>query len=98
MPIDGTGYGKSQYWEWNARNIAQSEDEACKHLFDSLPKVTFKYDSNINNTYHLSFRVKCPKCRQRFYRTETILRRKFIEFYAMDSSEDVKLEQDLKKL
>lgn len=81
MPIDGHGYGKSQYWEWKAKEVAESEDEGCKHLATHLPKVTFKYDSKANENYYLRFRVKCPKCRQRFYATENILINKFMEFY-----------------
>jgi hypothetical protein len=99
MPIDGNGYGKSQYWEYKAREIANKQDEGCKHLSEHLPKVTFKYDSKANDDFYLRFRVKCPKCRHRFYATEKILINKFMEFYGQISLSDKEMSrEDLEKL
>ena len=93
IPYDGIGYGKSQYWEYKAKEIAGEQDEGCKHLEHHLPKVTIKYDSKPNDDFYLRFRVKCPKCRQRFYTTEIKLRDKFMEFYGMKYLSDKGISQ-----
>jgi len=90
IPIDKSGYGKAQYWEKTAKDIADEHDESCEHLCNYLPKVTFKYDSKINDDFYMRFRVRCTKCKQRFYTTEIVLRTRFIEFYGLESLADKK--------
>lgn len=84
MPINGNGYGNSHYWEHAAKEIAQEGDEGCKHLYQTLPKVMFKYESQPNDDFYLRFRVKCSACKIRFYNTEETLKKRFIDFYKLN--------------
>lgn len=81
MPIDGTGYGRSYYWEWKAKNIALDNDEACKHFFSHFPVVKIEYKTPKNGDNGLKLRVKCSACDAKFKITEQALKAKFLNFY-----------------
>lgn len=81
MIQDGTGYGRSHYWEWKAKEIALEHDEACKHFFGNFPIVKIKYETPKNGIDGLKLRVKCKSCDTKFPNTEEFLKKKFLEFY-----------------
>lgn len=71
---------RSIYWEWKAREIAFEHNETCKHMFDYLPIVYFKYQTTPEGFYS-RYKIKCGHCKQKFPTTEKILKDKFKEFY-----------------
>lgn len=81
MPMDGTGYGRSTYWEWKAKELALEHNEMCTHFFLHFPIVKIKYKTCANGQEGLKLRVKCDGCHNKFPATEDALTKKFKEFY-----------------
>lgn len=81
ITYDGTGYGRSRYWEWKAKEIALEHNEMCTHFFLHFPVVKIKYKTPQNGADGLKMRVKCDACEMKFPTTEQFLKKKFLEFY-----------------
>lgn len=80
MIQDGWGYGKSNCWRYQAKNIAHQLNEECKHIDTPAFDVKITWVDN-QNTKYVGFKVKCVTCGSKFYETRKRLTNKFLEFY-----------------
>lgn len=79
IPQDGTGYGRSLYWEMKTKQLARKNNEFC-HCWDfNNPVITFSTDG----TYKAS--ISCEKseieCRKDFHKTDEKLTELFKRHY-----------------
>jgi len=77
MIQDGWGYGRSSFWEYNAKIIIRDQKEECDHLSEIF--VNIMYDAKLEN--NINFDVRCDKCHAEFTKTRDILTKKFLQFY-----------------
>ncbi len=80
MPYDGSGYGKSSYWEWQLKSIARNNGEWCPCWENKTPLLKFKSDDDV-----IRLKIKCLSksilCKQCFPNTEKALKELFIKMY-----------------
>lgn len=79
IPGDGTGYGRSLYWEQQAKQIAKNKLEYCRCWDFINPIIHFSTDG----TYKLFVACKSSSltCTKDFQKTDKALTKKFKEFY-----------------
>lgn len=86
---DGTGYGRSMNWHYQAVTIANENNEACEHM----DKTREKFDINQIRIMmtpieeglgkKIDFKVSCGLCYKKFPLTSQKLTKKFIKFYGL---------------
>lgn len=77
MIQDGCGYGKSSFWEYNARNILKDQNQACAHFNNLIVSIIH----DVNLPHNLKLEITCPFCKKDFSKTQEVLTKKFLEFY-----------------
>lgn len=80
IPHDGTGYGKSVFWTWQLRSIAQHNGEECFCWENNMPEIKFKPSEDV-----IRIKIKCVArtalCKNAFPETEKALKEIFIRMY-----------------
>lgn len=79
IPSDGTGYGRSLYWEMKAKRIARKNDEYCYCWDFNNPVIRPSEDGAYNMKVHCF--VSQKYCLTDFHKTDAALTKKFKEFY-----------------
>lgn len=77
MIQDGCGYGRSPFWEYQAKQILMIEKEDCEHIEKIL--VNICYDPTFPHNVRL--KMNCSSCSSNFPKSQNILTKKFLEFY-----------------
>jgi hypothetical protein len=89
FPCDGTGYGKSMYWEYVAKQVAFIHNEYCFCWDKSPPNIIVSpnYDAlKIDPKSHvIKIKISCVQkfgdCCPNFSKTESQLEVMFKNFY-----------------
>jgi hypothetical protein len=80
IPYDGSGYGKSTFWTWQLRSIAQQNNEECYCWDSNMPSIKFKPDNDV-----IRVKIKCAAksvlCKQAYPETEKALKEIFVKMY-----------------
>ncbi len=78
MIQDGSGYGRSTYWQITAKDMAKHTKEACICMTE-LPKILITSEDGGLRTANLYIIVK--DCSHDHKKTDRMLTQKFKEFY-----------------
>lgn len=79
IPSDGTGYGRSIYWEMKAKQIARRQHEYCPCWDLRDPVISLSQDGKYELSVHCFISYKY--CVKDFKKTDLILTKKFKQFY-----------------
>lgn len=79
IPSDGTGYGRSTYWEMKAKQIAKRNHEYCPCWDLNNPIIRPSQDGKLDMMVHCF--SKQADCVQDFHKTNDKLTKKFKQFY-----------------
>jgi hypothetical protein len=84
IPFDGTGYGRSIYWQMKAKEVAKRKHEYCPCWDLNNPVIRPSQEGKLDMKIHCFLRS--TECRVDFHRTEKVLTRKFKEMYGINTS------------
>lgn len=79
IPQDGTGYGRSIYWEMKAKQVARKNHEFCNCWDYNKPVINLSADGKYK--IFISCNPSAYECSKDFSKTNKIMTRKFREFY-----------------
>lgn len=79
IPFDGTGFGRSLYWEMRTKEIARKNNEYCPCWDLRNPVIEFSSDGHYNVLVGCS--MPMDTCIQNFDQTNAKMTKLFKKFY-----------------